>query len=118
MILTKLKQSREMLTPAFIIVPNTIKQQGKAIKDYSNPLDKFDIFCSFKTFGGTETVNNGVIMVQDTAEVVCWYDPRITANCRLELATGALYDVIGEPENIDRANVYLKYKVQRVKGGA
>lgn len=118
MILTKLKQAREMLTPAFIIVPNMTKQQGKAIKDYSNPLERFNIFCSFKTFGGTETVNNGVIMVQDTAEIVCWYDPRITASCRIELENGALYDIIGEPENLDRANVYLKFKAQRVKGGA
>ena len=118
MIFTKLKQAQNMLTPAFVVVPKITNQQGKTIKDYKTPLERFSIFCSFKTFGGTETVNNGVVMVQDTAEVIAWYDPRITADCRLELEDGALYDIIGQPENIDRANVHIKFKVQRVKGGA
>ena len=119
MIVTKLKQAKDLRTPARVIVPDIKNQQGKTIKDYANPKERFDIFCNFKTFGGSEIHNNNVIVVLDTAEVVCWYDPRIKADCRLEMAEGgAQYDIIGEPENIDRANVLCKFKVQRTKGGA
>lgn len=117
MIVTKLKQSRDMNTPAVVIIPAISNQQGKTIKDYANPTETFPIFCSFKTFGGTETVNNNVIMIQDTAEVVTWYDPRIVSACRLEVE-GGQYDVLGSPENIDKANMFLKLKIQRVRGGA
>ena len=118
MIVTKLKQSRDLRTPATIIVPNFNIQQGRTIKDYDNPQEKFNIFCNFKTYGGSEVRNNNLFVVYDTAEVVTWYDPRITSKTRLKLEDGAIYDIIGEPENIDRANVFCKFKVQRVKGGA
>ena len=119
MIVTKLKQAKDLRTPATIIVPNFTNQQGKTIKDFSTPKETFDVFCNFKSYGGSEIQNNNIIVVLDTAEIVCWYDPRIKADCRLKLAeSGAMYDVIGEPENIDKANVFCKFKIQRVKGGA
>lgn len=119
MISTKLKQSYDMRTAAYIVVPTIIHQQGKSVKTFSSPKERFGIFCNFKSYGGSEVVNNGVIMVMDTAEVVCWYDPRIKAACRLQLAdSGAYYDIIGEPEDIDKAHMFCKFKVQRVKGGA
>lgn len=119
MIVTKLKNTRDIRTSAFIVVPNLTNQQGRTIKDYTDPKERFAIFCNFKTYGGSEVVNNGVVMVMDTAEVITWYDPRIVSDCRLELAgSGAVYDIIGVPENIDQANVFMKFKVQRVKGGA
>lgn len=118
MIVTMLKQTNDMRTGAYIIVPALTNQQGRTIKDFKNPKERFSIFCNFKTYGGSETVNNNIIVVMDTAEVVTWYDPRIVSACRLELENGAQYDILGEPENIDRANIFLKFKVQRVKGGA
>ena len=118
MIVTKLKQAKDLRTPATIIVPNVTNQQGRTIKDYDNPKERFNIFCNFKTYGGSEVKNNNIYVVLDTAEIFTWYDPRITSDTRLELDNGAIYDVVGEPENIDRANVFCKFKVQRVKGGA
>lgn len=120
MIKTTLQAAATMQTPAFIVVPNVIRQQGKTIKDYVNYKDKFLIYCSFKTYGGTEVVTNNVVMLLDTAEVLTWYEPKITANCRLILAEdeSRQYDVLGEPENINLSNIYSKLKVQRVKAGA
>lgn len=83
------------------------------------PEQGFRIFGTFRTFGGTDQNVNGVYSVIDTAEVETWYRPDITSDCIIEIAdTGAKYEIIGEPENINRRNAFLKIKVQRVKGGA
>ena len=76
-------------------------------------------FGSFKTYGGTEKNVNGVYSIEDTANIETWYKPDIKANCRIAVAnTEAIYDILGEPENINMRNQFLKFKVKRVKGGA
>lgn len=75
------------------------------------------INCSFKTYGGTESVENDVLSVIDTAQVVSWYRPDIKSNSQVKLGNKT-YEVIGEPENIDMRNQYIKFKVRGVKGGA
>ena len=58
-------------------------------------------------------------MVEDTANIECWYRPDIKSDCRVGLlSTGAIYDIINEPENIDMRNQFLKFKVLRYKGGS
>lgn len=77
------------------------------------------IMANMKTFGGTETTSNGVLSIEDTAQIVCFYRPDIRSNCRLiRLADNAAFDILGEPENIEMRNQFLKFKVRRVKGGA
>ena len=62
---------------------------------------------------------NGLYSVRDTANVETWFRPDITGDCRIGLReSGAVYDIISEPENINMKNLYLKMKVERVKGGA
>lgn len=74
---------------------------------------------NMKTFGGTETTSNGVLSIEDTAQIVCWYRPDIRSDCRLiRLADNSAWEIIGEPENIEVRNQFLKFKVRRVKGGA
>lgn len=75
------------------------------------------IFCSFKTFGGTEQSINGVLSVVDTANVETWYRPDIKASSRVKLGE-TMYEVLGEPENINMQNITMKFKVRAVKGGA
>lgn len=106
--------------PLYVIVPAVRDDQGKPIKDYDNPVARFLIFASFKTYGGTETTNNGVIQVLETAEVMTAYDPRISSLCRIELAEcpGEIFDIIGAPEDLERSHEVHKFKVQRVGGGA
>lgn len=85
------------------------------------------VMVNWKSYGGTETTSNGVLSVEDTAQVVCWYRPDICSGCRLvRLKDGffedgkpkAVYEIIGDPENIEMRNQFLKFKVRRVKGGA
>lgn len=74
------------------------------------------IFCSFKTYGGTETTINGVLSVIQTANVETWYRPDITSSSRLRLGSQT-YEVMGEPEDIEQRHQFLKFKVRGVKGG-
>ena len=77
------------------------------------------IQANMKTYGGTEKIVGNIISVEDTAQVVCWYRPDITGGCRLiRLTDNAAFEILGEPENIEMRNQFLKFKVRRVKGGA
>ena len=75
------------------------------------------IFCSFKTYGGTETTVNDQLVVVDTANVETWYRPDITSSSRLKLGSD-VYEVMGKPEDIEQRHQFLKFKVRAVKGGA
>lgn len=110
-------EAAQMTTPLKLQQPFHGVSYGVNTKSYKDV--KGVIMANFKTFGGTETNNNGVLSVEDTAQVVCWYRPDITADCRIVLlSTGAAYEILGTPENIEQRNMFLKFKVRRIKGGA
>ncbi len=110
------KPKSAFTTPAMLLVPETVKSSGVSKKVYQDT-GKI-IFCSFKTYGGTEKDVNGVIAVEDTATVETWYRPDIKSDCAIKLQSGATYEIMGEPENIEMRNQFLKFKVRRIKGGA
>lgn len=112
-----------LLTPTYKNISGVNKpsyptiQEALDVKDEKgNRLNLF--FGSFKTYGGTERDVNGVYSIEDTANIETMYRPDIKANCRIAREDGATYDIIGEPENINMRNQFLKFKVRRVKGGA
>lgn len=92
----------------------TEKVLGVVTKKYTK-ID--DIFCTFKTYGGTEATSNDLLVVNDTAQIETWFRPDITASSQIRL-NGKVYEVIGEPENIEMRNQFLKFKVQAVRGDA
>jgi head-tail adaptor len=99
----------ELLNPVYAEV------KGVTVKEY--PEHGETIFCSFKSYGGTETVVNGVLSVEDTANVETWYRPDIKAGSRLKLGSVS-YEVLGTPENVEQRNQLLKFKVRSIAGGA
>lgn len=99
---------------AELLKPQEKTEKGSVKKSYIK-ID--DIYISFRTFGGTETVKNDILVVENTATVQTWYRPDITAGNRLKIG-GLEYDILGMPENINMANQYLQFKVRAVKGGA
>lgn len=99
---------------AELLNPQEKTEKGSVKKSYIK-ID--DIYISFRTFGGTETVKNDILVVENTATVQTWYRPDITAGSRLKIG-GLEYDILGMPENINMANQYLQFKVRTVKGGA
>ena len=102
-----------LLTPTYTTVNGVRKKTFPAVEDGA------PFFASFKTYGGTERDVNGVYSVEDTANIETWFRPDITSGCRVAIAgTSAVYDIVGEPENLDMRNQFLKFKITRVKGGA
>lgn len=102
--------------PLFLFVPTYTKVSGVSKKTYPETGTLF--FGNFKTYGGTERDVNGVYSIEDTATIETWFNPDIAGDCRIGLESGAMYEVIGEPENVNMRNQFLRFKVKRVKGGA
>lgn len=100
--------------PAFLLVPTYSSVKGVPKKDFVAEESPF--FCSFRTFGGTEKTVNDMIVVENTAVVETYYDPRFTAECNIRV-NGLDYEILGTPENINMRNQFLKFKVRAVEGG-
>lgn len=109
------KEARELRTPVKLLTPTYTKYNGVRTKTLSADGDV--IFCSWKSYGGTEQTVNGVYSIIDTAQVVTWYRPDILAGCVLMLEDGSKYEIISPPENIERQNRFCSFKVQRITGG-
>ena len=100
-----------------LLVPTTVKVKGVEKPTYPDPSDGFAFFGSFRTFGGTESTENEVLTVIDTATIDTWYNPQIKANCRIYLEeSGKYYEITGAPEDIDMQHQFLRLRVQRIGG--
>lgn len=111
------KPSTPYTVPCEVLVPSYGMVKGTPTKTY--PEHGFMINVSWKTYGGTESTENDVLSVVDTAQVETWYRPDITAACRIKLRQSSeMYEIIGKPENVNMRNQYLRFKVQAVQGGA
>lgn len=102
--------------PMFLFVPIEIEAKGSTKKNY--PDEGELIYCSFRTFGGTERITNDVLIIEDTAVIETWYRPDIKSNCVLEDVDGIRYEILGTPENINKRNQYLMFKIRAIRGGA
>lgn len=110
-------EAAQMTTALRLQTPTSEKTLGVSKKTYADAAGV--VMANMKTYGGTETTSNGVLSIEDTAQIVCWYRPDIRSDCRIvRLSDGAAFEIIGEPENIEMRNQFLKFKVRRVKGGA
>lgn len=108
--------SNQMTTPMILQIPTTKKVKGVAKKIYTDG-DRINV--NFKSYGGTESLSNDILSVIDTAQITTWYRPDIKADCRLKRPSdGAVFEILGEPENIELRNMISSFKVRRVKGGA
>ena len=114
--MAKFKLSGPLSVPLLLLKPTYTNSYGVESKTFD---DGTLIYGTFRTFGGNERNVNGLYSVENTATVETWYRPDITSNCRIKIpATGAVYDVLGEPENINMRNQYIVLKLIEVKGGA
>ena len=94
--------------------PKITTVKGSSKKSY---IKAGEIYCSFRTFGGTETTTNGALTVENTAVVDTWYNPDITADCRVITADGGTYEILGTPENIEMRNQFMRFKIREIRGG-
>lgn len=111
------KPSLPYSTAIELLIPTYSTVKGTPTKTF--PATGIQLFCSMKTYMGTDTTNNDLYTVVDTANIETWYRPDIKSDCRIKvLATGDVYEVIGKPENINMRNQFCKFRVQAVEGGA
>lgn len=108
--------------PMLLLIPTYTESKGVSKKSYPDPSSlgkEFDIRGNFKTFGGTERVVNDVLVVENTAVVETWWRPDIKADCAVYLReNGAIYEIMGDPEDIDMRHQLMRFKVKKIKGGA
>lgn len=109
------KPSAPFNVAAFFLVPKITSVKGVKKKTFVPETEAF--FCSFKTFGGTETQTNGLTSVENTAVIETWYDPKFTSDAGMRVGN-VDYEILGTPENINMRNQYVKFKVRAIKGGA
>lgn len=110
-------EASQMTTACRLQTPTTSTEYGVKVNSYKD-VDGL-IRANWKSYGGTEITSNDVLSIEDTATLVTWYRPDIKANCRIvRMSDGAVYEIMGEPENIEMRNQFLRFKVRRVKGGA
>lgn len=117
----RLAKGAQKTTPFMRLAASTSSSLGVAKKVYEP--DGNVRFCNFSTYGGTERDVNGIISIEDTGEIVAWYDPSITGADRIRILTGPEnngvdYEILGEPENMELRGQEMKFKVRRIKGGA
>lgn len=113
----RLAKGAQKTTPYMRLIPKSTKVNAVTVTTYDP--DGIVRFCNFSTYGGTEKQVNGILSVEDTAQVVAWYEPDITSGDHIRLLeTGVEYEIIGEPEDIELRHQDMQFKVRRVKGGA
>lgn len=100
---------------AVLLIPSIKTVKGVRKKIYTPEEEPF--FCSFKSFGGTEKQVNDLLVIEDTAVIETWYDPRISSECEIEVS-GIRYEILGTPENLNMRNQFMRFKVRSIRGGA
>lgn len=116
--MAQFRPSTPFNVPLILLVPTITTVSGVDKKSFPALSEGIQFFGSFKTYGGTERDVNGIYSIIDTASIETWYRPDIKSNCRIGIPdTGAIYEILNEPENINMRNQYLKFRVKRVKGG-
>lgn len=102
-----------------LLVPTTSKAYGAGKKTFSAPAESELFFGSFRTFGGTEYLRDGIYTTIDTAVIDTWYRPDIKADCQIYLCDNEqTYDIVSDPEDIDFRHQYMQFKVRKVGGKA
>ena len=105
---------QQLATPVKLYATTTEKKLGQVVKTRTF-VDM--IFCNIKSYGGTNIINGNELVIEDTIDVVTWYRPDILGNCAIEVE-GAMYEIMGAPEDIEMRHVWVKFKAKRVAYGS
>ena len=116
--MAKFRLSGPLVVPLMLLAPTVKKVKGVEKKTFPAIKNGVLFFGTFRTFGGRDQDVNGVYSVVNTATVETFYRPDVTSECRIGVpATGAVFEIVGEPENVEMRNQYLVIKLKEVKGG-
>ena len=60
---------------------------------------------------------SGPLIYVNTAEIVTWFRSDIKSDCRIKIDSD-LYDIKGDPEDVELQHQIMILKVEKVSGGA
>lgn len=103
--------------PAKILRRSDKPKKTNGVNQYEYTEDDKILFCSAKSYGGTEKGVNGVSVIVDTWFVEMWFTPNVRKGDKIRfLDDGSEYEILATPENINRENIHMKFKVERIGG--
>ena len=104
------------ITPLQLFQATKTKINGATVKRYS---ESQLIYGTVRSFGGSESVRDGVYISEDTAVIDSWFTPNISAGDKVVmLDDNSEWEVIGTPEDIERKHRFIQFKVRRLRGNA
>lgn len=114
--MSEFKPNLPFNVPARILKGYYTKINGVPQKNY----EEGDlIFVSAKSYGGTEKIQNDKYVILDTLIIDTWYRPDITSIDGIRLLDdNSEWEIYTHPENVNRRNQYLTFKVKRMSGRA
>ena len=102
-------------TPFKILKRSLEKVNGANQEKFDEQLDV--LYCTAKSYGGTERVVNGVSTIIDTLTFQTYYTPNISKGDKiLLLDDNSEYEVLATPENVNRACRWLVFKGEKIGG--
>ena len=102
-----------------LLIPTETYVKGSIKKVFPEAKDSTLFFGSFRTFGGSESIENDVYTVVSTGIIDTWYRPDIKANCRIYLLeSDETYEIVNDPEDIEKRHQFLQFKVRKVEANA
>lgn len=108
-----MKISFPFKTVFYILTPTYERVNGVQKKTLTET-GKF--YASARSFGGTEKVVDGVYSIEKTQTLQTWYRPDVVSGVVLKDSAGYLWEILGDPENINMDKRYLQIKIKRVDG--
>ena len=76
-----------------------------------------ELFANFKSRGGTESVVNGKLVIDETADIVTSWRPDISPDCLLvRTEDNAKFEIVGDIEDYSFMHIGLGFSVRRLKG--
>lgn len=108
-----IKRSLQMSTPATYYSCSTQMINGREQKEY-NFVGVFK--GHFKEKGGSETVINGLKVINKSITFTCWYDPQIKQDGRFDIY-GQVYE-IKNVEDVEMRHRYMTCELEYIGAGA
>ena len=100
--------------PAMLLKRTLKKSSGANQPKFT---EKTMFYCSAKSYGGTEKVVNGIVVIEDTWQIDTWFNPDFGKGDRIRfLDDNTEFEILASPENINRRGQYMRFKVRSIGG--
>lgn len=103
--------------PALHLKRSDEPEKINGVNQYTYTEAKAPFYCSAKSYGGTEKVVNGVVVIEDTWTIDTWYNPAFGKGDKIRfLDDNSEFEILATPENINRRCQYMRFKVRAIGG--